>query len=542
MTRNFVFATALLLTFCNSPTSFAKSVESKISEVTIFQEGALITREALVSLGPGDQELEIDGLPKYLDASDVRVKFSNSDLVLGQVATKLRRSNEQDDKIEKLEKRIEALKLQLQVERDIINSAKLQLKYLESLAAGIGKQSATNSSLGSVNTEGWRQTMELMKSGSQEVYEAIRLANQRSSKLSNDLKAATADLKQSNDRSSANTGLVITVRSPSSLQSMLSIQYQEEETTWSSSYEARLDTGTGKLKLTQIALVEQQTSEDWNNVSLTLSTSMPNQSVEPPSISSEFWTLSDRVKESFVDYAPASAPRARNQAQLQEIVVTAAKRTSPSWEGDYAMSFPIPGKVNVPNDFDNTQRFELVTHEFDTSTLTSIVPKKDTTAYLGVRFTPGDIAPLYSSELQIFVDGTFSGVAEMPDIFPNKEVTLPMGQDPRIEVRVIDKGGKNKEGGVISKQKTQSEDLVFEIVNRRRNAAEIEVRAAVPVSKHRSLKVTVHEETTEPTEANEDDQTGLMLWRKRVNSGDTWKINYKVSMSHPSDRNLRRSY
>ena len=365
MTKIYLFTAALLITGFHPQFAHGKEVKTSVSEVTIFNRGALVTRQATVNLRTGEQKFSINDLPKSIRASDVRIKFSDPRISVGQVSTSQVRSQLEDLELKKIEEKLEDLKLQVQIEQDSIKSAKLQLKYLEGLTEGVSKQSAVNNSQGSVNINGWRQTMAMVKNSSKEIFESIRSANQKITKLNEEVKQTEKEYKQRNDLASRNTGLIVSLSSPGAIKSELYIQYQQNGTSWSPTYEARLDTNTGKLRLNQIAVVQQRTSEDWNNIKLTLSTNLPNRSIRPPETESEFWTLASR--QSRKQYVQSDAYG--GDGALEEIVVSAAKpvELSQNWKGNYGMTFEIPGRINVPNDLESSQRFDLLTYEFDSS-------------------------------------------------------------------------------------------------------------------------------------------------------------------------------
>jgi hypothetical protein len=167
---------------------------------------------------------------------------------------------------------------------------------------------------------------------------------------------------------------------------------------------------------------------------------------------------------------------------------------------------------------------------------------QSTQAYLSARFTHDGKNPIYGNQMLVYVDGVLMGSAAMPTILPGAEVTLPMGIDRRIEVKVDNLGGVGGSAGIIKKQITDTTDLVFEITNRRASVANIEVRAVYPASKNKALKIEIGDKATPPTEEDADGNTGVALWKKELGSGETWAINYNYSRTRPADRDLRRVY
>ena len=139
----------------------------------------------------------------------------------------------------------------------------------------------------------------------------------------------------------------------------------------------------------------------------------------------------------------------------------------------------------------------------------------------------------------VYVDGVLMGTADMPTILPGAEVSLPMGIDRRIEVTLNDLGGRGGDGGIVKKQVTEVTDLEFKITNRRASSANVEVRAAYPISKNKALKIKLASNSTPPTKNNADGKTGVALWSKQLGSGEIWTISYGYSLTRPADLDLQ---
>ena len=74
-----------LLAAVLGPYGFAADIETQLEAVTVFGEGAMITRLGQVSLAAGDNSLKIVDLPPDLDEAHVRVSLASGEGELGQV-------------------------------------------------------------------------------------------------------------------------------------------------------------------------------------------------------------------------------------------------------------------------------------------------------------------------------------------------------------------------------------------------------------------------------------------------------------------------
>ncbi|RBP53486.1 mucoidy inhibitor MuiA family protein [Arenicella xantha] len=542
-----LLAASFITLICQSLV-MAIEVPTSVSEVTVYGQGAMVTRSASVNVAAGEQEVVLEGFPSNLDPANIRIEVADKQVRIGQVNARRDALRESDsDAVLAIQAQIEAVELELQVVEDSNKAAKLQLSFLESLATGYSKEAWVGSAQANADTASWQQALNLMQKGAGSAYKVIRDNQHKKLELNKDLSLLKRQLADKRATRQARTSLMLAVSANRQATTQIKVHYQQDRASWSPNYEARLDTDSGKLVLAQKAVVSQATEEAWENVKLMLSTSEPSEALEAPTVSSQFVNLalprpapqrSNRKQTAQLDYSMAPAP----SAMLEEVVVSGSKRAEPTWSGNYAMNFPIAGRVTVTNNSNETQRYDLKSFSFNTQLVTKVVPQKDDKAYLAARLTHDGSTPLYASEMLIYVDGVFMGEAYMPAILPGAEVTLPMGQDPRIEVTVVDQGAQDGESGVFKKQRTDAVDLLFEIVNRRASQATIEVRDAYPVAKNKSIKIEMSDSATSPTVRDEDDQAGVVMWRKDLPAGETWKIRYGYSLSYPADRRLVNEY
>lgn len=526
-------------------TKLEAQVETTVSDVTVYTNGALVTRSAPLRLTAGEQRFELTGFPSNLDPQTMRLEVNNKAVRVGQVNIK----NNQllaatDPVVVALKQKIALKEDQLRQVQDSSKAAKLQLKFLDSLATGYAKEAWIGSAQGSADIASWKQALGLMQSGSEAANKIIRKNILKLSSLNREMSLLQRELSDKRGLRVSNNSVVVSLSSSEVGNAMVKIHYLQNDAGWGPNYEARLNSTDGNLLLAQKAVLWQSTEEPWQNAKVTLSTSQPSQQMQAPVLSSEFYDLQQKprpvqVRRSKV-YAAAPMASAMSDS-LEEVAVSGSIRAA-EWSGAYAQNFPIAGRISVSNNRDETQRYDLEVFQFSAKLVTQITPMQSTQAYLSARFTHAGKNPIYGDQMLVYVDGVLMGSALMPTILPGAEVTLPMGIDRRIEVKVDNLGGLGGNRGIVQKQVTDTTDLVFEITNRRTAVANIEVRAVYPVSKNKALKIKIGNKATPPTEPNVDGNTGVALWQQQVKSGETWTINYNYSKTRPADRDLRRVY
>jgi uncharacterized protein (TIGR02231 family) len=517
--------------------SFAIDASSRIDAVALYPSGAIITRVASVDLPAGTSTVRLSGLVTGLEPDGLRVDASADGVVLGQL--RFARTEQRDAfnaEVNRLNEEIRAMTARLAAIADAIKSAELRLKFLNGVAEGYAKEAWRDSAQGTANVGTWRDALNLLETSSSDAYSEIRRQNTAREESERELSVLQRELASLRGGSLSSSVLEISVQTPRAVSTVLRVHYLQDDAAWSPQYEARLDSDSGRLRIVQQALIQQDTDESWDNVSLSLSTSDPSGDLEPGELDPEFLGLADP--------APAARPPARQRLDaysadsVEEIVVTGAQKSARV--GNYAVSYDIPGRVSVSNEADEAQSFDISALETDVTLVTRVIPRNSEQAFLAARFMYERNEPLYSSELRVFVDGAFAGVTEMPTALPNTEVTVPMGMDRRVEVRALNQGTEMGRSGIVSRRQRETTNYLFEISNRRQSASLVEVLDLYPQARDRDIEVDIARNSTAPTESNVDQRPGVILWRKSLGANERWQIHHEYTVSWPAGKRLTR--
>ncbi|MEQ8207884.1 MAG: mucoidy inhibitor MuiA family protein, partial [Woeseia sp.] len=280
----------LLLAFLMLHTSaFAVVVQSRIDAVAVYPSGAVVTRVARVDLPAGTSMVRLTGLVNDLDPDQVQLQAVAANVELGQI--RIDREQQRDAfnaEIDSLNADIAALQERIAGIDDAIKSAELRLKFLDGLAAGYSKEAWLGSAQGAADINSWRQALALLESASSDAYTSIREQKAARAAAERDLSLLQRNLVSKRGGALSSTVLEVTVRAATATTTELRLDYFQGDAAWRSQYEARLDSNTGTLRLTQQAVIEQGTDESWSNVALSLSTSDPSGDLEPGGLDPEF--------------------------------------------------------------------------------------------------------------------------------------------------------------------------------------------------------------------------------------------------------------
>ena len=147
------------LVHAQAPVAF----DSSVTDVTVYNQGALVTRTAQVSFKAGQQEIELLGFPSDIDIDALRIEAGDQSIRLGQVRTQTNILRDaQSAEVQALEEKIQFKKNEIQAIADASKAAELQLKFLDSLASGYAKDAWLEASTANADTASWQQALNLM--------------------------------------------------------------------------------------------------------------------------------------------------------------------------------------------------------------------------------------------------------------------------------------------------------------------------------------------------------------------------------------------
>ncbi len=531
--RILAIATALVATgSLNTPV--AAALESHIDAVTVYPRGAEVTRVARISLAPGSNTVIFDGFPGDIRLSRIQAMVEEDSVEVRSIRLDLQEQREAyDAEVQRLEEAITQTKDAIGAIDDEIATAELQLKFLEGLAQGYAANERSEAATGQADIASWQQALDSIGKGASGAMQRKRDARKSRSEVQKDLSVLERELENKLDRRADSVRLLVSLASPSALETNLRVTYFQRQARWHSTYAAYLDTASSELRLTHEAQVSQTTSEDWQDVELTLSTGNPGGAMQAPGQDSEFLDLRDpRAAERAA--AGRGGPVLQQMRALDEIVVTGVS-VSPN---RYAVIYQASERADVANDSDQEQSVPLTGYRFTVALVTRTTPRKNDSAYLTARFTQDSETPLFSGPMRVFVDGAYAGLAELPELLPGADAVLPMGPDRQVEVLVIDKGGEKGSEGFFASRNAELTDFLFEIVNRHSRATSVEVIDYYPVPRDERVEVSVPRGATAPDEKDLDNRPGVLAWRKELKSGERWRIVHQYEVSYPEDTTL----
>ncbi len=254
---------------------------SAVDAVTVYPDGASVTRAVKFDLPAGDNTLVLKDFPLTLDTSSLRVEGeAGARLTIGAVDTRPPRAAPPVN-LPELDKRIEALKDERGNLQGAIAAATARRKFAERFAqaspAGIGEKGEARP------IADWRAAFAAVADEVATANTAIRDAQRKQRDIDREVARLESDraIKPPN-----RLEVRIDLAAAAATSATLRVSYTVRAARWTPLYDVRLDTGTKDrkpaLELVRRAEITQTTGEDWSDVALSVSTVRSARRGSPP--------------------------------------------------------------------------------------------------------------------------------------------------------------------------------------------------------------------------------------------------------------------
>ncbi|WNH12131.1 mucoidy inhibitor MuiA family protein [Thalassobellus suaedae] len=285
--KNLLFLFLFVTTFSFSTNQ--KPTATSINEVTVYVNGAQITRTAKISLPIGTTTFKFDKLSPNIQESSIQISGlkSASVLSINYGINYLSKQNKSED-IEALQSQITLLNDNIQFENDLISGYEEELKVIHD-NRHIGNENQA------VTLEKLQQFADYYRKRITKIKNLIHASSKKKLEFNEQITEIQKQLIEFNVDDKVQTG-EITVKLNSNQVSQLNliIKYNVDNAGWFPIYDIKADKINAPLQLAYKAHVYQSTGSDWNNVKLILSTNDPNTNNEKPEVNPKYLNFISR--------------------------------------------------------------------------------------------------------------------------------------------------------------------------------------------------------------------------------------------------------
>jgi uncharacterized protein (TIGR02231 family) len=534
-------ALALLCCFAAAPLS-AETIlaTSTITAVTVYPQGAQVTRLVKFEAASGGHDLLVIDLPQETDPISLRLVPAEG-LFVGASALRTGRVAPQDlpdspevaaarDALERAEDAATAAQMALEAGAARIEAAQAQIAYLSRLGGTDAKQDtevlqATARMIGA----------EVLAAANAALTARADLPSVRrvliSAQESQARAAATLAALTQAPQDRAALSLAVTANTAGAQQ--VEISQFVGNAGWSPVYDMALDRTAGQVVLDRALLVSQATGEDWTDVTLTVSTAQPGNRTSP----TDLWPPLHRIADPAGADVAAVSRLDRADAVMDAPTMEAAPddKLGVQFQGDivsYSYSLPVDIADGVEN-----LRLALDQIILPATVQAHAVPSRDASAFAMADLTNNSGQILLPGPAYLSRDGAFVGQTYLAALAPGAGAVVGFGAVDGLRLKRIMPARAEGDRGIFNKSNRSAETAVLTVENLTAEAWDIRVLEAIPYSEQEDLMIT-HTADPEVSVTDVDGKRGLLAWDGMLEAGQSRDIRLTIVESWPDGKDL----
>jgi uncharacterized protein (TIGR02231 family) len=522
------------------------AITSAVDAVTVYPDGASVTRVITLDLPSGDTSLVARDFPLSLDPSSLRVEGeAGAKLTIGSIDARPPRAAPPVN-LPELDKRIEALRDERANLQGAITAANARRKFAERFAeaspAGIGEKGEARP------IAEWRAAFAAVAEEIATADTAIREAERKQRDIDREIARLEADRSA---KPPSKLEVRIDLAAAAATKVTLRVTYSVRNARWAPIYDARLDTGAKdrkpSLELVRRAEITQSTGEDWSNVALGVSTVRISRGGSAPELNSLLVQypqpprpLAAGTASEFARPQLRSSPSAplAKAADAQEMRERADESQAVAEISDFQATFKIPGRVSLSAS-EGTKSLRIASSMIVPDLIVRAAPVIDPTAFLAASFRQAEELPLLPGRVAIYRDGTFVGRGRIAPAGKDETVRLGFGADDKVKIeRSVVKRNEGSAGLIVATSKTDERAFKTSVRNGHDFPLRIAIEDQLPVSENEEIVVEMLPSTTPPTATNLRDKRGVLEWAFEAKPGELKDITFAWRVRWPKDKGV----
>lgn len=530
---------------------------SRIDRVTVFPDGAVVTRLGKADLMQGVSQIVLRGLPATIDPASIRVEGKgDGSFSVGAVDVRVTPGDARPVLDTVMEEKLKTL-------RDEKEKLSGQIAAIESKRATIERFAQVGpDKLGpdgkALPVADWPAVFEAIGTALVKVQDELRGTRSRLADTEAEIAALERARPQTSRPGAPKRDIAIAVEAPQPVAAEFTVTYRVTGANWTPTYEARLTTTGDKpeIALTRRAEIRQRSGEAWDDVALTLSTTRSTGGTRAP----ELTPMQVAFFEPSVVYesraragalAPAPMAPARAKAEAEALADAQAKQSQRAVApkpaeiqvatieaGAYQANFQVPGRATIPQD-GSSKTVTLTQRKTDATLAARTVPELEQKAYLEAGFVHDEEAPLLAGRVALHRDGTYVGMGQFNLVAPGDKVELGFGADDRIKVSFAPVKRRENDPSWLGQTRTDLREFRTVVKSLHAKPVKITVLERIPFSESSGITVeTIAAQTTPPTEKQVGDRRGVAAWTFDLAPGAEKEIKLAYRIKWPGDREL----
>jgi uncharacterized protein (TIGR02231 family) len=507
-----------------------QEVPSEIKAVTVYLNGASVTRQAELSLKSGKHTLLFNNLTPNLIPATIQLGANGRYTLLS-----LKHSNNyfeeitENDSTRALEKRKMELEEKLNRNQAALDVEQRRQDFLNPARLINEKEKYSTSEL--------QAFLEFFSQQSLQIQNKMLDLKIERGHIQEELQKVMRQLNEIRKTVRRNTSqIVVEIESPVDQTLNFELNYLINGARWTPEYDIRAGKTDEPVQLVYKASIYQNSGFDWNEVELSVSSANPQENTMKPVLNP--WFVDFMRVEPMPIREQAAGMNARSKVSEEaadayaEVMVTASEPIAELNRNVTSFTYTINRPYTVQSG-NNAVTAIISGNELDASFSYAAVPSRSSKAFLLARIGGWGDLNLLSGYGSLYFENTYVGKSYINPSSVLDSLDFSLGTDKSIVIER--KQLRDFEERVFFGSRTR-ESKVFEISvrNTKSEPIEIEIQDQIPVAMDESIKIS----PKELDRAVYDAKTGFLTWKLNIPAGESRNIRFSYQLEYPKGKQL----
>lgn len=470
LTRGCLTTVLLLLSFAHARGADSPPV-SRVSEVTLYREQAMVTREISIDNPGASQEVVIKDLPEQIVPESLFAEGNGGVEVRAVRYRSEATSQEPRDEVRKLDESLDQIRQKLSENKKSQELLTKKTGYLDQLEGFVAPTSKSDLARGVLNAQALEEVTTFTFEQRQQLKDTAVAIERDAETLQKELtllERQRAELSKSGSHTARDAVIFIAARGEG--KGLIRLSYLVRQCGWSPTYTFRGTEGNDEVRLECNGSIQQMTGEDWDGVKLTLSTASPALSASRPGLTpfpvilvpqneqkvlgvedleKQLDTIREQKAAAMEQSGVAADSKAKAGAvlslnvaanQYQNLELLSGKNllgSAPSgdeWDEGPSLSYPLANAVSLASRSDQ-QLVHVFRSSFKARWYFVASPVLTRHVYREAELTNTGDRDLLGGPIAVYLDDRFVGRSEIPTVARAQTFVAGFGVDPQLRAR-----------------------------------------------------------------------------------------------------------
>lgn len=542
-------------------------LKSKVTDVTVYRDRALVTRQAVKTLPQGEHMLIFTGLPDNIIEGSIHADGHGNAILKDIKYREIYITVPPDEKTKTLYANHDLLENEIAELNDQIRLIEEQKQFLtkiiDKITAEDDKTTATQ-----LDPDGWIKMVEFFRTKNQTLDTELRQAKKNlAEKLAqlNILNDKINDLGKKSEKWVKQVLVTLIISNPGEIQ--LNLSYVVTGPRWFPLYDLRISSEKKEITITTNAVIKQNTGEDWRNVKINLSTANPAVGSQHPELFPHYVSFFHPVAPAITADVTGEVKPAEFKSSAENVFVVDGvavldpevtgkanelkKRLEPTQPMTRitqetatidtkvaSVIFSLKGNTSIASD-NQDHKTTIMSGKYPASFRYSTVPKLTPMAYLKTQVQNNTDYPLLAGNANIFLDNAFISTSQLNYIAPGEKSWIFLGPDENIKVDYQFIKDTQGDKGFFKGKNVLTFQGLFKITNNKKTEEEIVIWDQLPISQHEDIVIELIEPKIKKDTNNlKINNQNFLEWFYTLKPGQEISIPIKYSITFPKEKKI----